>query len=204
MPTCSTPVKKPGKGRTPTKPVLSLSTLSAKIIVETSPIPWKPVEYGLGSNGPLKWEEKLLRVVEIRDDMPRNYIWLYAKKFCDKTIKYQISNAPEDTTLQEIRKVSTLRWAIVQNFKECKSDPGITNFEGRTWDGWHRHMLIAMMNNYFLLLLKKEFSLNVEDLSDKGKMIFNFLKSQNQNRAIKERSQIMSNKDKSQDKTYEK
>jgi hypothetical protein len=47
--------EKPGqRGRPSTKPALSLNPLSADTIVETSSVPWEPVEYGLDSNGSLK------------------------------------------------------------------------------------------------------------------------------------------------------
>jgi hypothetical protein len=136
MPTFFIPEKKEGGGRTPTKEVPSVSPLKASAIVANDPTPWRRVEFGLGSNGPLPRDEKLIRVIEIReDDKPGGRIWLHAKKFKNGAVKCQISNAPEGGPLEEIRKVSTPRRAIGQNFKERKSELGMDQFEGRTWDG---------------------------------------------------------------------
>jgi SRSO17 transposase len=60
MPTFSIPEKKGGRGRTPTKEVPSVSPLKASAIVANDPTPWRRVEFGLGSNGPLLWDEKLI------------------------------------------------------------------------------------------------------------------------------------------------
>ncbi|MDR1296021.1 MAG: transposase, partial [Deltaproteobacteria bacterium] len=186
-PTFSIPEKKEGGGRNPKNMAPSFSPLKAEEIVANDPTPWRSVEFGLGSNGPLLWDEKLIRVIEIReDDKPGGRIWLYAKKFKNGAVKYQISNAPEDTPLEEIRKVSTLRRAIEQNFKECKSGLGMDQFEGRTWDGWHRHMTMTMLTHFFLLLMRKVFSVNIEDLSEKGRKTYEYLPSIGQDRVAKD------------------
>jgi SRSO17 transposase len=125
-------------------------------------------------------------VVEIRDGMPSNGDWLYVKKFSDKKVKYQISNTPHDTTLTKIRKVSSLRWSIEQNFRkkqsEFKSELGMTHFEDRTL-GWvakaHAHSNDYLQ--FYSIIKGKKFSLNIEDLSEKGKKIFYSLKSQTLN-----------------------
>jgi hypothetical protein len=59
-------------------------------------------------------------------------------------------------------------------------------FEGRTWDGWHRHMTLIMLTHFFLLLLRKVFSVNIEDLSEKGKKIYEYLLRIDEDRVVKD------------------
>jgi SRSO17 transposase len=186
MPVYSVPEKASGRGRKPTNVVPSVKPQSVAEIVNKSQIPWRQVEFGLGTNGPLRWEEKLIRVLEIRDGKPRNWVWLYAKKFDNGTIKYQISNAPKDTPLHEIRQISTTRWNIEQNFKESKSELGMTEFEGRTWDGSFRHMLFVRMVNFFLFIMRKVFSVSVDELSENGKMVHQYLFDRGQEMTVKD------------------
>jgi hypothetical protein len=46
-------------------------------------------------------ERKISKNFDIRDKNPMKRIWLYAKRYNGKTIKYQISYAPVDITIKK-------------------------------------------------------------------------------------------------------
>ena len=147
-----------GKGKVPTKKKADTAPQSVKKIIEDSAEPWERVVLGIGAKGPVIAEDKCLRVVEVRADLPCKDVWLYARKFEDGSIKYAICNAPNDVNKNEIRKPALMRWSIEQCFKECKDYLGMDHYESRSWDSWHRHILLAMIAHLFILKLRMEFS----------------------------------------------
>jgi hypothetical protein len=46
------------------------------------------------------------------------------------------------------------------------------HFEGRSWKGWHRHMMIVFVVHLFLHLLRKTFLIDVRRLSDEDQKIY--------------------------------
>jgi hypothetical protein len=39
-----------------------------------------------------------------------------------------------------------------QNYQQLKDELGLDHFEGRSWNGWHRHLTLTMMAFAFLVL----------------------------------------------------
>ena len=74
--------------------------------------------------------------------------------------KYALSNAPAETSLEQLMHASTLRWPIEQCFREDKQQLGMNEYESRSWTGWHRHMLFVFMAQLFLLKLRKRLKKN--------------------------------------------
>lgn len=146
-----------GKGRKELKPRLSAKPASVSSIVQDSSIPWVQVVLGEGAKGPIIAAEKCLRVVECRDDLPRNEVWLYIRRHNNGEIKYALCNAPADMPLDSIRKASTMRWPIEQCFEECKTCLGMDHLESRSWNSWHRHMLFVFIAHLFLQQLRLRF-----------------------------------------------
>ncbi|MDR1049986.1 MAG: transposase, partial [Deltaproteobacteria bacterium] len=172
MPEMFVPTKKDGPGRKPTKLIFTVPPQSAKDIVNNSDVPWTPVEYGIGSKGVMTGEEKLIRVLDIRKNKPNNWVWLHARKLSNGEIKYAISNAPEDTPLSKFTEVATMRWPIEQCFEECKSQLGMSQFEGRSWKGFHRHLNIVFVAHLFIQMMRLKYSVKVDQLTGPGKLIF--------------------------------
>jgi hypothetical protein len=129
-----------------------------KTLVEKSEEPWEQVVLGIGAKGPIFAEDKLLSVFEARNGLPGKKVWLYARKWGDGTIKYALCNAPSDVCKKEIRKPALMRWSIEQCFKECKDYLGMDHYESRSWDSWHRHVLLTLIAHLFIIKLRIEFS----------------------------------------------
>jgi SRSO17 transposase len=114
--------------------------------------PGKRPGNGIGSKGLIVGQDKLPWVWEAMDRLPGKQVWLYAKKMKDGGTRYAISNAHEDTPLEKFRELSPGRWSIEQCFEECKSNLGLGHFEGRSWKGWHRHVMLVFALHLFLQL----------------------------------------------------
>ena len=84
------------------------------------------------------------------------------RKYKNGEIKYALCYAPADIDEQSLHKASTLRWPIEQSFQECKSFLGMSDYETRSYSGWHRHMLLVMVAHLFVLEVRKQFQKKTE------------------------------------------
>ena len=67
---------------------------------------------------------------------------------------------PEDTEMETLNRVATMRWPIEQCFEECKSHLGMGHYETRSYRAWYRHMLFVMMAHLFTMMLRIRFKKN--------------------------------------------
>jgi len=147
-----------GRGRKPLKEKPDIPPQSVREIAEKSELPWNDVVLGIGAKGPIISKDKCLRVIEIRDGKPGKDVWLYIRQLEDGSMKYSLCNAPMDAAFEDIRKLALMRWPIEQCFKECKEYLGMDHCEARSWDAWHRHILLTFIAHLFIIKLRMEFS----------------------------------------------
>ena len=147
-----------GRGKRPTKTVSSFAPVSVKKIAEDDSILWNDVVLGIGAKGPIITKDKCIPVVEVRDGGPGKAIWLYIRKLEDGSLKYALCNESMDATIADIRKPALMRWAIEQCFNECKQHLGMDHYEVRTWQGWHRHILLTYISHLFVVKMRKQLS----------------------------------------------
>lgn len=53
--------------------------------------------------------------------------------------------APVDAPLAEFVRAAGARWTIEECFKLAKGQVGLDHSEGRSWQGWHRHITLALL-----------------------------------------------------------
>jgi SRSO17 transposase len=121
---------------------------------------WIEAILGEGSKGPIRSHIKLFRVYENIDGLPGREVWLFVRKFADGKLKFSLSNAPEETPVEKLDRMSISRWTIEQGFEECKTELGMDHYEVRSYKGWHRHMLFVMMAHEFLCRIQNMFKKN--------------------------------------------
>ena len=109
-----------------------------------------------GSKGPIVCDFAFLRITESRQGRPGPQQWLIIRRNVDdpSEIKFYLSNAPEDTPLVELVRVSGMRWPIESIFEESKGEVGFDHYETRSWLGWHHHMCLAFLAHHFLVRLR--------------------------------------------------
>ena len=146
-----------GMGRKPTKGTPEFPPRTVKEIAEDASLPWNDVVLDIGAKGPIITNDKFLRVVEVRGGKPGKDIWLYIRKLSDGRSKYSLCNESEDASAEDLRKPALMRWTIEQCFQECKQYLGMDHYESRSWDGWHRHMLLCILAHLFVVKLRMEY-----------------------------------------------
>jgi SRSO17 transposase len=66
--------------------------------------------------------------------------------------KYWVSTLPADTPLRVLVRDAKIRWRIEHDYRELKTALGLGQFEGRTWNGFHRHLALASVAQAFCTL----------------------------------------------------
>jgi SRSO17 transposase len=64
--------------------------------------------------------------------------------------KYFFSNLPAKTSLKRLVATAKNRWWIEHSYRELKDELGLDHFEGRSWRGWHHHVVLVLMAYAFL------------------------------------------------------
>jgi SRSO17 transposase len=152
-----------GRGRRPTRlrlcqPIdkaVPVQSLVAQIPTQA----WTRATIKEGSQGPLVCDFAFLRVVESRGGLPGPELWLVIRRnLADPTeLKFYFSNAPVETPLPELVRLSGLRWPIETIFEEGKGELGFDHYETRSWLGWHHHLLLVALAHHFLVRLRLKF-----------------------------------------------
>lgn len=161
QPQIGSPAPSKGRGRPKKHHVWNTQPVCVRNLAEAPEAPWEQVTLVEGSKGPIQAQRFIKRVVSCRKDGNRNYVkpgeevWLYIRKYEDGTIKYFVTNAPEDISYTELDRAATLRWPIEQCFEECKSYLGMTHYEGCSYPGWTRHMLFVMIAHLFTTQMRE-------------------------------------------------
>lgn len=115
--------------------------------------PWQDYYVKDGSKGPMIWQAKRLRVY-LADEkgLPtRPYHLVMARNALDPSeLKYFLSNAPEDTSVERLLRVAFTRWAIERAFEDSKTELGMDHFEVRKYLAIQRHLLLSCVSHVFL------------------------------------------------------
>jgi SRSO17 transposase len=79
-------------------------------------------------------------------------IWLLAERDVGATprTKYYFVNLPPTASLSHLVRLAHQRWAIEQQYQDLKTELGLDHFEGRTFPGWHHHVVLTAITYNFL------------------------------------------------------
>ena len=111
---------------------------------------WSRCSTGNGAKGPRVYDWALVEIRPLRE--PGKGYWLLARRSIAKPgeLAYYVCFGPESTTLEELVRVAGTRWTIEECFEEAKGEVGLDQYEVRKWDGWYRHITLAMLALAFL------------------------------------------------------
>ena len=149
-----------GKGRRPTRirlrnpqqTPIQVNELTRQLPAAT----WGRARIKEGTKGPLVCDFACLRVIEVRDDLPGQELWLILRRNLDDPteIKYYFSNAPADIDPAELVRMSGMRWPVEIILRAGKVEVGFDHYELRSWIGWHHHMLFVFLAHHFLVRMR--------------------------------------------------
>jgi SRSO17 transposase len=67
--------------------------------------------------------------------------------------KYYLANLPAATDLRTLAATIKARWICEQAHQQLKEELGLDHFEGRSWQGLHRHALMTIIAYAFCNIL---------------------------------------------------
>ena len=119
---------------------------------------WQRVSAGDGAKGPrwFDWARVRLARLQLTAAERRWDHWLLVRRSRrDPTERvYYVVFAPAGTSLRTLARVAGHRWRIEQSFALAKGEVGLDHYEVRRWDGWYRHMTLAMFALAYLAVLR--------------------------------------------------
>jgi SRSO17 transposase len=143
-------------------------------LVETNPLPvkvselgtcvaegdWEHLEIRRDSLGkPLVIEAVSRRVFPAqgyKKGTRREEVWLIIerrhKDDHQTELRYFFSNMPQDMPTLEMVRLFHERFWIEQGYQQLKEELGLDHHEGRSWSGWHRHVLLVFLAFGYLTL----------------------------------------------------
>ncbi len=116
--------------------------------------PWETWRIKDSDKGPIVWKVKHAMIsVKDEEHLPTKRYHLLV---CDNPLtgerKYFISNAPAETPLKKLLQVAFSRWPIERCFEDQKGEVGLSHWEGRTWLGLQRHLILTSVSYLFLTI----------------------------------------------------
>jgi SRSO17 transposase len=122
---------------------------------------WQTISWRTGTRGKLEARFAAVRVrvadgpaQRIRDKgqqhLPGEEAWLIGEHRMSGEKKYYLANLPAKTDLRTLAATIKARWVCEQAHQQLKEELGLDHFEGRSWQGLHRHALMTMIAYAFL------------------------------------------------------
>jgi SRSO17 transposase len=113
---------------------------------------WQSFTIARETTQPVVWDVKAAQVHLVHDGYPtdRTYWLIVAWNRATDEYKYFISNAPPHTALDLLLRVAFRRFKIEHLFRLAKGEVGLSHFEGRSYVGLMRHMILCQTVLLFL------------------------------------------------------
>jgi SRSO17 transposase len=146
------------RGRPASRSTLApdVSPLKVRDLADTVPArAWRTVSWRNGRNAPWRARFWTCRVTPANDWRRRVLapeVWLLCQRDLGATpeTKYYFVHLPATASLNAVVRLAHQRWAIEQQYAELKDELGLDHFEGRSYHGWHRHVVLTAIAYAFL------------------------------------------------------
>jgi SRSO17 transposase len=119
-----------------------------------APQAFKRISAGAGAKGPrtYHWARAAIRPLA---DPGAGYWLLIRRSLTDPAERaYYLCHGRPGTPLRELVRVAGARWAIEESFQTAKGEVGLDQYQVRRWDGWYRHITLAMLAHAFLTVTR--------------------------------------------------
>jgi len=115
---------------------------------------WARLSAGDGSKGPRLYD--WARVPLARPEASGLDHWLLVRRSLadPHELAYYLVAAPPGTPLAALARVAGRRWAVEESLQIAKGEVGLDHYEVRRWDGWYRHITLALFAQAFLTVVR--------------------------------------------------
>lgn len=123
-------------------------------IVSSLPaLAWERISAGQGSKGERLYDWTMIRSWE-QDGWSHGLLVRRSIKEQPEHAYYRFHTPTHKTTLETLVRVAGQRWQIEQAFQAAKGECGLDHYEVRHWQGWYRHITLAMLAHATLAILR--------------------------------------------------
>jgi SRSO17 transposase len=151
--------KHTGRGRPPTRPTgvragaksPSVRQWALDHTVDFRKVTWREGTKGKMTSRFAAWRVRPAHKLSAGKE-PLPACWLLAEwpANSEQPTKFFFSNQPSTTSLKTLVSTAKGRWWIEHSYRELKDELGLDHFEGRSWRGWHHHVVLVLMAYAFL------------------------------------------------------
>jgi SRSO17 transposase len=152
-PVVHAPTTQPRTGRPRTRPELAAGTHAIEVrawAATQGARQWRRVSWRNGANP--SWHARFcaIRVTPAHEWRERRLgpaVWLLCERDLGPTprTKYCLVHLPPTASLTQLVQLAHQRWAIEQQYQELKDELGLDHFEGRSWPGWEKHVVLTAL-----------------------------------------------------------
>ena len=127
---------------------------AAEIAAAVAPDDWARLSAGDGAKGPRLYDWTRVAIRPLRE--PGWEHWLLVRRSLTDldNLAYYVCLAPTGTTLADLVCVAGTRWAIEECIEAAKGEVGLDQYEVRKWDGWYRHLTLALFAHAMLTVIR--------------------------------------------------
>ncbi len=112
---------------------------------------WRLVRWREGSKGWLRARCVVLRCYRVTVNGRRRQGWLIGEEASDGKMRYYWSNLGPEATLEQMVEYAHRRHWVERYHEEAKELLGWDQYQGRLWEGFHRHAVSVMLAYSFLV-----------------------------------------------------
>jgi len=154
-PTPYVPARRTSKGRTPSRYITDVPKITVEAWAADQPEEaWQRIATRDSSKGKLLVDILTCRVWVWNGDKKTARQWhLVVRREVSAldTIKYSLSNAPEEIPVERLAYMQGQRYFVERSFQDAKESAGMDQYQIRGWQAWHHHMALVMMSMLFML-----------------------------------------------------
>jgi SRSO17 transposase len=131
-----------------------LELFAAQKTVKWHPCSWKAADRQTRRTR-LSWMKVYLPGALDRGAQSLEEVWLVVDwpEDAAEAYHYYLAYLHREPTVAHCLRLSRSRWNIEQYFQRGKDDLGLDHFEGRSWQGFHHHLVMAVLAYLFVVVI---------------------------------------------------
>jgi len=115
---------------------------------------WQRIDVGTGSKGPRLYDWACARLPYWTEAGWAQWLLIRRSVSQPQDLAFYRAFGREGTTVVDLARVAGTRWVIESCFEEAKGEVGLADYEVRRWDGWYRHVTLALLAHALLAVTR--------------------------------------------------
>jgi SRSO17 transposase len=124
------------------------------LVAQISETGWQRIDVGTGSKGPRLYDWACARLPYWTAAGWAQWLLIRRSVSQPQDLAFYRAFGREGTTVVDLARVAGTRWVIESCFEEAKGEVGLADYEVRRWDGWYRHVTLALLAHALLAVTR--------------------------------------------------